>query len=128
MARLPPGVAFGRTSGIRCLDGFREEEFGRGVPMIPKPNLEAWLICALKRQPYRNCAGLEERSGNDRSPNSLKGELAEILGEQAGRELLIRVFRERNMRFDRVDMPSFKSFLACLEIAMGVRAAPDEMA
>lgn len=28
------------------LDGFAEEGFERGVPMVPKPKSEAWLLCA----------------------------------------------------------------------------------
>ncbi len=34
------------------LHGFDGESFERGVPMIPKPKSEAWLICALKHAPY----------------------------------------------------------------------------
>src|SRR5262249_19782881 len=65
------------------LDGFAEEHFPRGVPMIPKPKSEAWLLCALKANPYQNCADLEDRSGSDHAPNPLKGELNECLGEGA---------------------------------------------
>ena len=38
------------------LDGFDEEKFSKGVPMIPKPKSEAWLICALKKHAYQNSA------------------------------------------------------------------------
>jgi hypothetical protein len=58
--------------------GFRDEGFDRGVPMIPKPKSEAWIICSVKKNPYQGCRSLEERSGNDSSPNSIKGELAVI--------------------------------------------------
>jgi hypothetical protein len=105
------------------LDGFKEEAFVRGVPMIPKPKSEAWLICALKDQPYQNCLVLENRSGNDNSPNSLKAELASILEEQVDRDLLCQVFNEKNVRFEKIDMPSFKAFLARLEVTMGVPSA-----
>ena len=44
------------------IDGFDEEEFARGVPMIPKPKSEAWLICAFKKAAYKNCPALEDRS------------------------------------------------------------------
>ncbi len=102
------------------LAGFKEEAFERGVPMIPKPKSEAWLICALQEQAYQNCLALEERSGNDNSPNSLKGELASILEEPVDRDLLCQVFNEKNVRFERIDMPSFKGFLTRLEAVMGV--------
>ena len=41
------------------LDGFAEENFSRGVPMIPKPKSEAWIICALRSNPYEGCESLE---------------------------------------------------------------------
>lgn len=69
------------------MDGFEVEEFDRGVPMIPKPKSEAWLLCASKYN-YQSCAKLKDRSGNDRSPNSLKNELAEHLDGQTDREPL----------------------------------------
>jgi hypothetical protein len=37
------------------LDGFTEEGYEIGVPMVPKPKSEAWLLCALKTNPYQNC-------------------------------------------------------------------------
>jgi hypothetical protein len=102
------------------LDGFREEGFERGIPMVPKPKSEAWLICALKEQPYQNCEALEARSGNDDSPNSLKKEVAEILNEDVDHELLVQVFEDRNVRFDRINMPGFKAFLTALRAGLGV--------
>ena len=86
--------------------------------MIPKPKSEAWPICAFKEQPYQNCSILEDRSGNDHSPNSLKDELDTILGEQANRQLLCDAFNNRNVRFDRIAMPSFRAFLERLEEVM----------
>ncbi len=91
--------------------GFAEEEFERGVPMIPKPKSEAWIICAVKEpNPYQNCAVLENRSGNDNSPNSLKGELESILGYRAGRENLCELVEDRTIDINRIDMPSFLKF------------------
>jgi hypothetical protein len=85
------------------LDGFEEEGFDKGVPMLPKPKSEAWLICALKKRPYQDCNDLEDRSGNDKSPKSLKKELAKLLGEEVTPELLCdkvqaRVTRTKNER------------------------------
>jgi len=97
------------------LDGFAEEGFSRGVPMIPKPKSEAWIICALKADPYVGCDPLEERSGNDRSPNSLKGELERLLGEPATRELLLSKIEDGSIDCHRNTMPSFLSFRRRLE-------------
>jgi hypothetical protein len=97
------------------LDGFHEERFSAGVPMIPKPKSEAWLICALKRNPYRGCAALENRSGNDNAPHSLKRELAKLLGGAPSREDLCRLVRDGRIDFQRIAMPSFVSFRTRLE-------------
>ncbi len=96
------------------LDGFGEEGFGRGVPMIPKPKSEAWLICAWKKHPYHKCQSLEDRSGNDNSPNSLKGELGEIMDGEVARESLYEKVRQ-SFEIDRITMLSFQKFRQRLE-------------
>lgn len=97
------------------LDGFQEEKFERGVPMIPKPKSEAWLLCALKRNPYQNCSALEDRSGNDDSPNSLKQELRSVLECDLTRQQLCQLIENRSVDIDRIDMPSFLAFRNRLE-------------
>lgn len=96
------------------LDGFDEERFDKGVPMIPKPKSEAWLICAWKKNPYRGCDALEERSGNDNSPNNLKDELEELLEEKVSPDSLREKVGE-SFDIDRIKMPSFKAFRDRLE-------------
>ena len=96
------------------LDGFDEELFDKGVPMVPKPKSEAWLICALKKQPYTGCEALEERSGNDDSPNNLKDELQGILVEEVTAELLCEKV-EQSLDIDKIKMPSFIAFRKRLE-------------
>jgi hypothetical protein len=59
--------------------GFAEAEYEFGVPMIPNPKSEAWLLCRHQANPYTNCARFEDCSGNDNSPRSLKTMLAEAL-------------------------------------------------
>ena len=97
------------------LDGFTEENFARGVPMIPKPKSEAWIICALKSSPYVDCETLEERSGNDDSPNSLKKELERLLGEPATRACLLGKIEDGSIDCNRIGMPSFRLFRERLE-------------
>jgi hypothetical protein len=96
------------------LDGFDEEGFSKGVPMIPKPKSEAWLVCALKKNAYQNCQALEGRSGNDNSANSLKGELAKILGEEVTPDLLCEKAL-KTVDIDKIKMPSFEAFRDRLE-------------
>lgn len=96
------------------LDGFAEEGFDKGVPMIPKPKSEAWLICAWKSHPYHGCEALEERSGNDNSPNNLKSELDKLLNQEVTPHLL-REMVDESFDIDRIKMPSFKAFRHRLE-------------
>ncbi|HEV3439309.1 MAG TPA: hypothetical protein VG122_18225 [Gemmata sp.] len=97
------------------LDGFAEEGFMTGVPMVPKPKSEAWLLCALKANPYQSCAKLEDRSGNDKSPKALKKELAKLVPGEVTRELLLNLVTTRTVDIDRIDMPSFSTFRTRLE-------------
>lgn len=97
------------------LDGFVEEGFSRGVPMIPKPKSEAWIICALKANPYQACEELEDRSGNDDSPNSLKGELRDILEDEPTRDVLNAMVSDRRIDVRQIDMTSLRKFRERLE-------------
>ena len=95
--------------------GFDDERFTTGVPMIPKPKSEAWLLCALRENPYQGCSALEDRSGSDDSPNSLKGELEELLGYRPSRVDLCEIVNNRTVDIDRIDMPSFRAFRTRVE-------------
>lgn len=97
------------------LDGFTEEKFGRGVPMVPKPKSEAWILCAAKKAAYQNCELLEERSGNDASPKALKDELNELLGDVDVVEELCDRIQQGRIDIDRIVMPSFLAFRTRLE-------------
>ena len=97
------------------LNGFTEEGFTRGVPMIPKPTSEAWLLCALRKNPYQGCAALEDRSGNPHSPHSLKGELEKRLGHPPTREELCELVTNGRIDHSSIVMPSFNAFRERLE-------------
>lgn len=99
------------------LDGFAEERFDRGVPMVPKPKSEAWVICALK-QDYIGCDALESRSGNDDSPKSLKRELEKHLGNLPDRVTLCDLVAKREVCIDQLQMSSFRAFRSRLEQVM----------
>lgn len=100
------------------LDGFDDESFNRGVPMIPRPKSEAWLLCGLKQQPYQGCGALEVRSGNDRSPNSLKDELEAVLGGATSRQNLVTLVQGRTVDIDKISMHSFSAFRIRLEAVL----------
>lgn len=97
--------------------GFVSAEFEYGVPMVPKPKSEAWLLCALKTEPYQHCANLEDDlSGNDHSPNPAKLQLALRLAE-AGKTIddLPDMVVDGTISPFRIDMPSFNRFRERLE-------------
>lgn len=96
---------------MSIMRGFNDEQYDLGVPMLPKPKSEAWLLCALKKVPYQNCAVLENRSGSDNSPNALKKELAQLFqGERPSREDLCNMVDNGSIDPVRIDMPSFNRF------------------
>ena len=88
--------------------GFKIEKFDRGVAMIPKPKSEAWLLCALGNKPYESCEKLEDRSGNDDSPNSLKKEL-DALGIENSK--INEMIQSGEIDIEKIDMPSFRHFV-----------------
>lgn len=92
------------------MDGFSAAEFDYGVPMLPKPKSEAWLLCAA-REGNHSCADLEDISGNDNSPNSAKLQLEQTLGENCrGKELTHWCSNHPNDWTQLQTMPSFKMF------------------
>jgi hypothetical protein len=91
------------------LKGFEDEAFDHGVPMVPKPKSEAWILCALARG-YQNCDQLEQASGNDRSPNALKKQLEGLLGQPANRNLLLEKIESGELEMSRITMPSLVAF------------------
>lgn len=87
--------------------GFKIETFDRGVAMIPKPKSESWLICALQEKPYQQCDKLEERSGNDDSPNSLKKELDSL---DIPTDTINEMIQDGSIDIEKIEMPSFEYF------------------
>ncbi len=92
------------------LDGFEADGITTGVPMLPKPKSEAWILCALSNN-YQHCAKLEEESGNDHAPNPLKKQLENHLGKPGSRELLNDKIDDGAIDIDKiVNMPSLTAF------------------
>lgn len=93
--------------------GFKAEGFEDfGVPMVPKPTSEAWVICSLKKPPYQNCATLEELlSGTGKGHRPAKGMLEEFL---IAREKTIGdiadMVDDGTISPSKIDMPSFNRF------------------
>jgi hypothetical protein len=95
---------------LSMLAGFEAEGVSNGVPMIPKPKSEAWILCALRNK-YQNCKKIENESGNDKSDDPLKRQLEECLGEKATRIFLNDQIDQGNLDVEKiVDMPSLTAF------------------
>jgi hypothetical protein len=102
--------------------GFVAAGYPRGVPMVPKPKSEAWLLCAVQKHPYQNCARFESISGNDRSPNNAKKQLEEALAPMGKTHLDVPdMIAEGAIAPAKIGMPSFKIFSKRLgEVASGM--------
>lgn len=96
--------------------GFAIESFTLGVPMLPKPKSEAWLLCAVQQNPYTNCSRFENISGNDASPNSAKRQLDEALAA-IGKDYtdMCDLIDEGLVGATRIEMPSYNRFRERLE-------------
>ena len=105
------------------LDGFAVEELPTGVPILPKPKSEAWWLCAL-RDDYQNCQQLEDESGNDASPNSLKSQIEAYLGEPTTRLLLNDRIDAGEIDIDRIDMNSLNKFKKRLNEVLDLLGCP----
>ena len=99
-------------------NGFARAEFGNGVPMVPRPKSEAWLLCALKNPPYQHCDALEHEPGNDNSPQALKSQLATVVGHNPSAQEQADWVRECCVEPEKITMPSFQRFREALDRAL----------
>jgi len=98
--------------------GFKTEGMEQyGVPMLPKPCSEAWLLAHFQNIPYHDCAQLESLDGVKSKPNSPSSVLARFLGCTVSE--IYKVIADsgyngydvvRAIDWDRVEMPSFNQF------------------
>jgi hypothetical protein len=107
-------------------DGFQTADFQSGVPMVPRPKSEAWMLCGLlKREDVgRDCSRLEDEPGNDASPNSLKIQLAKHLNYEPTAEQQAELISCGTIDPALIDLPSFVAFCAELDRAYVLAAQP----
>lgn len=99
--------------------GFAEQHYHElGVPMIPMPKSEAWLLCALKNNPYQSCNQLESESGNDKAPDPLKAQLNLVLNGKSTIATHIELIQSGAVDVNQIDMNSFNYFKAKLRSAV----------
>jgi hypothetical protein len=91
------------------MNGFQMAEYDYGVPMIPKPKSEAWLLCL--HQQHQNCEKLESISGNDASPHSAKNRLEVAMNGDASAENVSYWLQEQCVDMNKLcTLPSFNAF------------------
>jgi hypothetical protein len=112
----PPTIWQQKVDSIKR--GFKLVGFDNGVPMVPRPKSEAWLLCALKNNPYVGCDALEDSPGNDASPNSLKRRLEELTRGETSAQEQSRWVEEGKVDPKRIEMPSFAAFRDALDSAV----------
>lgn len=98
--------------------GFALAEFQTGVPMVPRPKSEAWLLCGLKQQPYTFCEALENAPGNDGSPRSLKVQLCNRVGHEPAAEEQSEWIKSGKIDPSQIQMHSYDIFREALSAAM----------
>jgi len=81
-----------------------------GVPMMPKPKSEAWLLCALKGNPYQHCIQLEDVTGNDDGKKPLKEQLTEVLNGYDSVIDINEMLKSKQIDVEQINMPSFAVF------------------
>lgn len=103
--------------------GFNDAGLGkRGVPMVPKPKSESWMLCVL-RDHYQHCISLEGLSGNDAGQDSAKDQLNTAMGGDSSTEAQVQILDQTGIDINLLadQMPSYAEFHrdiaeACREI------------
>ncbi|MDR2172572.1 MAG: hypothetical protein LBP59_20725 [Planctomycetaceae bacterium] len=94
------------------VNGFNAAQFHHGVPTLPKPVSEAWILCAIYRQnnQARDCSELENRRRGNQEDHALKYELEKQLKAIPERELLNRKIDSGEIDHNNINLPSFNAF------------------
>ena len=101
--------------------GFNLAEYKYGVPMIPVPRSEAWLLAYFqkgldKQTAYNKAARFENLPANDDSANSAKKLLQIAVGAKAEGDVYPKIMEEfSDIDWTLVDMPSYNRFRTHLE-------------
>lgn len=112
--------------------GFASSNYPRGVPMLPRPKSEAWLLGLVQQAGQTGatgCAALENLSGNDAAPNSAKTQLAQAMNGPYSAEQWCEWLEQGSVDLDSLEsMPAFARFhqqlMAALALAMTGTAVP----
>lgn len=99
------------------INGFQDEQFPRGVPMIPKSISESWILCSIyrKTEQNRNCDDLEDKTFGSGEKHQLKIELKNVLNAEPNRVLLNEKAASGEIHFQHINLKSFEEFKNRLE-------------
>ena len=104
--------------------GFDKASYNTGVPMIPQPRSEAWLLAYFQKNlqgqhEYNKAERFENLPANDASPNSAKKLLMQAVGASSESETYAKVTAEiGDIDWTKIDMPSFNRFRKRLEVVL----------
>jgi hypothetical protein len=99
-----------QTKWDSMVNGFASADFAFGVPMLPKPKSEAWLLCAGQTAMHSYVV-LEDISGNDDSPKSAKDRWEGFMGSPQNAALEAEWCAGNPTEWTNLlTMPSFKAF------------------
>ncbi len=94
---------------VCCIEqGFEQVHFQCGVPMVPKPRSESWILCHYQEHPYQNCRRFEDLPANDAALGTGKKRLAKFLGCAESR--IYQIIDPEIVDWSRIDAPSFLFF------------------
>ena len=118
--RSAPGQAW-QSKWDSMVNGFASADFRFGVPMVPKPKSEAWLLCSGQTATHSHAA-FEDISGNDAAPNPAKKQWDDLRGHPQNAELEVDWCKEHPIDWQNLlTMPSFKAFYERFhEVAMSI--------
>lgn len=112
--RSAPGQQW-QTKWRSMENGFAAAVFEGGVPMLPKPKSEAWLLCATQTGRHSH-ARLEDISGNDDSPQSAKAQLDDFFGNRQSAAQLADWCSDHPTDWEALrTLPSFDAFFKRFE-------------
>lgn len=104
------------------VSGFQRAGLGdRGVPMLPKPKSEAWLLCAIKNN-YQHCHAMEDLPGNDDAPQPAKAILQETMDGDSSAQAVNDWLASNGFDHDAsaAQMPSYQAFYERLNNAVTI--------
>lgn len=110
--------------------GFAVAGFFAGVPMIPVPRSEAWLLACFQKglarqSAYNHAERFENLPANDQSPNLAKKLLQAAVGAESEADTYSKVMDEiADVNWSQVKMPSFNRFRERLEYVLDALIHP----